>query len=98
MSNESFDAFMAKVKEDAALRDKLRAAGGDDGLSVQALAEFASGQGYSFTAADVTGEMSDAQLGAVAGGLTTSPLLFDKIAPVLSFYKLGGTDYLIKLT
>ena len=43
MSNESFDAFMAKVKEDAALRDKLRAAGGDDGLSVQALAEFASG-------------------------------------------------------
>lgn len=101
MSNESFKAFMARVNEDEGLREKLRAAGGDDGLSLQALAEFAGAHGHAFSVEDVTSELSDAQLGAVAGGLTTAPLLFGKASPHLTFYKLGGSDLMsthIKLT
>lgn len=69
MSNESFKAFMTKVVEDPGLREQLRAAGGDAGVSAQALADFAKGHGYSFTAEDVTGELSDKDLEGVAGGI-----------------------------
>jgi predicted ribosomally synthesized peptide with nif11-like leader len=102
MSVESFNAFMAKVEEDQQLRDKLRAAGGDVGLPVQALAEFAGRHGYSFTAEDVTGELSDAQLEGVAGGMgrmITGPTRFDydKISPTLSV-KSMDSGLMFKLT
>ena len=67
MSSDAFKAFMAKVSADQGLREKLRAAGGDAGISTQALVDFANGQGYVFSAADVTGELSDAELGAASG-------------------------------
>jgi predicted ribosomally synthesized peptide with nif11-like leader len=84
MSNESFKAFMTKVAADPGLREQLRAAGGEAGLSSQALADFAKGQGYAFTAEDVTGELSDKDLEGVAGGILiglNQPTLTDKLSP-----------------
>lgn len=100
MSSDSFKAFMAKVEADQGLREQLRAAAGDTGLPVQALAEFAKGHGYAFTAEDVTGELSDTQLEGVAGGILiglNQPLLGDKLSPTFSFMR-SGSDYMIKLT
>lgn len=110
MSGEAFKAFVAKVAEDQGLRDKLRAAGGDVGMSAQALADFAKGNGYTFTAEDVTGELSDRQLEGVAGGILiglNQPALGDKLSPsalghkdtsMLGFTSGISSDYLIKLT
>ncbi len=99
MSSESFKAFMAKVDGDQALREKLRTAGGDAGVSAQALAEFAKGHGYSFTAEDVTGELSDADLQGVAGGILigmNQPLAFgDKLSPTFSVLR-AGSDFIFK--
>jgi predicted ribosomally synthesized peptide with nif11-like leader len=98
MSSESFKAFMTKVTADQGLREQLRAAGGDAGVSPQALADFAKGQGYSFTAEDVTGELSDKDLEGVAGGILiglSQPTLTDKLSP-FSVLR-SGSDYLFKL-
>jgi len=84
MSSESFKAFMTKVTADQGLREQLRAAGGEAGLSSQALADFAKGHGYSFTAEDVTGELSEKELEGVAGGILiglNQPALMDKQSP-----------------
>lgn len=97
MSSESFQAFVQKVTDDPGLREQLRAAGGDDGLSLQALAEFAKHHGFEFAASDVTGELSDAQLGGVAGGILiglNQSLTMYKLSPTLSV----TSDYLVKLT
>jgi predicted ribosomally synthesized peptide with nif11-like leader len=98
MSSESFAAFVARLDEDKALREQLRAAGGDQGLRVEALADFAKAHGYEFTADDVTGELSEKQLEAVAGGLARTfsvSTTFDKVSPVLSVSYLNG--YLFKI-
>jgi predicted ribosomally synthesized peptide with nif11-like leader len=99
MSSESFKAFMTKVTADQGLREKLRAAGGDAGVSAQALADFAKGQGYSFTAEDVTGELSDTDLEGVAGGILiglNQPLAFgDKLSPTFSVLR-SGSDFVFK--
>lgn len=101
MSNASFKAFMAKVDQDAGLRETLRAAGGDSGLPLQAVAEIAAGQGYSFTAADVTGELSERQLDGVAGGLSFnlsgSPISHEGIKLTnTSSYSLVGSSFVFK--
>lgn len=101
MSNESFKAFLAKVDADAGLREKLRAAGGDAGLSAQAVADFAAGQGYSFSVADLSGELSEKQLEGVAGGLSlslspsTTSYDWRKLTGTSS-YSLTGSDFTFK--
>lgn len=81
MSSESFKKFMEKVEHDTGLRQELRAASGEFGMPVDAVVAFAATRGYSFKAEDVspelsgtplapfTGELSEASLGAVAGGV-----------------------------
>jgi predicted ribosomally synthesized peptide with nif11-like leader len=98
MSNESFKAFMTKVAADPGLREQLRAAGGDTGVSAQALADFAKGQGFSFTVADVTDELSDTDLEGVAGGILIGldqPTLTHKLSPTYSVLR-SGSDLIFK--
>jgi predicted ribosomally synthesized peptide with nif11-like leader len=99
MSSESFKAFMTKVTSDQGLRDQLRAAGGDVGVSTQALADFAKARGYSFTVADVTDELSDKDLEGVAGGILiglNQPLAFgDTLSPTYSVLR-SGSDFIWK--
>lgn len=101
MSSESFKAFMAKVTQEPELRQKLRAAGGDAGLSVEALSAFASGMGYAFTAEDVTGELSEKQLEGVAGGLARGLARMNtydwhKLTGVSSYQAPSGGDLMFK--
>lgn len=73
MSSESFLMFMAKLENDAGLRQELRAAGGEAGMSADAVIAFAARKGCEFTAEDI-GALSDQQLEAVAGGGNTAAL------------------------
>jgi predicted ribosomally synthesized peptide with nif11-like leader len=94
MSNESFRAFMAKVQKDEGLKQELRAAGGADGMSVEAVAAFAVRKGYEFKVQDVSSELSDKQLDAVAGGLfnpTNGLPQFLKIEGVNTYLSSAGT-------
>jgi predicted ribosomally synthesized peptide with nif11-like leader len=69
MSSESFKQFMAKVQNDQGLKQELRAAGGASGMSAEAVVAFAATKGYAFKVEDVSSELTDQQLDAVAGGL-----------------------------
>ncbi len=66
-SDDTFQSFLAKLENDAGLREELRAAGFDAGMPADALIAFAAGKGYAFRIEDA-GELSDRQLDAVAGG------------------------------
>jgi predicted ribosomally synthesized peptide with nif11-like leader len=68
MGSGSFKTFLAMVQHDAGLRQELRAAGGNANLSAEALIAFAAAKGYAFELEDVSGELDDKQLEAVAGG------------------------------
>lgn len=69
MRNEAFETFLAKVQNDESLRNELRAAGGETDMPVEALVAFAASKGYEFKVADISGELTDQPLEAVAGGL-----------------------------
>jgi predicted ribosomally synthesized peptide with nif11-like leader len=73
MSSESFLMFVAKLENDAGLRQELRAAGDEAGMPADAVIAFAARKGYEFTAEDI-GALSDQQLDAVAGGGNTGTL------------------------
>ncbi|MCA1992636.1 MAG: Nif11-like leader peptide family RiPP precursor [Coleofasciculus sp. S288] len=81
MSIEAVADFTKRLTEDASLQEELRAAVGDkEGMEAsQAVADLGSKHGYSFTAeeaqqvrdyvvANESGELSEEQLEAVAGG------------------------------
>jgi len=68
MSSESYRMFLAKLENDAGLRQELRAAGFESGMAADAVIGFAAGKGYAFGIEDV-GELTDRQLDAVAGGV-----------------------------
>ena len=94
MTSESFKAFMAKVQKDESLKRELRAAGGAAGMPVEAVAAFAAGKGYQFKVADVSNELSDKQLEAVAGGLfnpTNGLPQYLKIDGVSTYLSSAGT-------
>ena len=69
MSEEQLKAFLEKVKADTRLQEKLKAAG-----SNEAALEIAKEAGFAITAEDIqsmqsqSGEVSDAELEAAAGG------------------------------
>ena len=70
MSEEQLKAFLEKVKGDISLQDKLKAAASPD-----AAVQIAKDAGFAITAEDIqsvqsqSGEVSDEELEAAAGGL-----------------------------
>jgi len=60
--------FLKKAHEDSALRKELHARFGEAGIPAKDLAVFAAGRGYKFSVDELTGELSDENLGAVSGG------------------------------
>ena len=70
MSEEQLNAFLDKVKSDAELQEKLKAA-----ASPEAAIDIAKAAGFSITAEDIqsmqsaTVELSDAELEGAAGGI-----------------------------
>lgn len=77
MSSESFKKFMEKVRSDEGLKTELRAAGSAAGMPVEAMVAFAAGKGYDFKVEDVSSELTDKQLDAVAGGAYDAFLKID---------------------
>jgi predicted ribosomally synthesized peptide with nif11-like leader len=71
MGTDSFKAFMKKTQEDGGLHEELRARFGDlsAGVPANELAEFAAGKGYTFTVEELQGELSNAELAGVSGGV-----------------------------
>ena len=77
MSEEQLKAFLEKVKADASLQEKLRAAGDAD--AVLAIAKEA---GFSISAEDLTkaqSEVSDKDLESAAGGQAVVSLYLSKV-------------------
>ena len=91
MSRQSFEAFMGALKKDPALQQELREKIGDPAQGVKSgdLDQFASARGYDFKVEEIKGELSEKQLDAVAGGLSS--------LSSMSVYKLEtsllGTNY-----
>ena len=67
MSEEQLKAFLAKVKGDSSLQDKLKAA-----KSLEDVVGIAKEQGYEFTA-DKFSQLSEVELEGVAGGTAGVP-------------------------
>ena len=67
MSEEQLKAFLAKVKADTSLQEKLKAA-----KSPEDVVGIAKEQGYEFTADKIT-ELSEDELDGVAGGVCAWP-------------------------
>ena len=65
MSEEQLKAFIAKVKEDSNLQEKLKAA-----KLPENVVDIAKAHGYEFTADEIT-ELSEEELENVAGGTDT---------------------------
>lgn len=84
MSSESFKKFMEKVRSDEGLKTELRAAGSAAGMPVEAMVAFAAGKGYDFKVEDVSSELTDKQLDAVAGGAYDAFLKIDGLQTFLS--------------
>ncbi len=69
MSRESFEAFVSKLQQDESLQKEFREQlGAPESASAEDLQKFAASKGYQFKVEDVTGQLSDKQLDAVAGG------------------------------
>ncbi|QNI53620.1 nif11-like leader peptide domain protein [Synechococcus sp. BIOS-E4-1] len=66
MSEEQLKAFLAKAKDDQSIQDKLKAA-----KTPEDVVSIAKEHGHEFTADKITGltELSEEELGGVAGGL-----------------------------
>ncbi|MEQ8234522.1 MAG: Nif11-like leader peptide family RiPP precursor [Gammaproteobacteria bacterium] len=93
MDKQSFEAFMHKVQEDDALAQELRAKLGDpaDGIVGADLERFAAEKGYQFDLEEISGELSDEDLEAVAGGAGTfSPTIG---ALSLKFYSPSALSF-----
>jgi len=99
MSSESFKSFMAKIRNDEGLKNEFRAAGGDAGMPVEAMVALAAGKGYEFKVEDVSGDLTDKQLGSVTGGALYMKLdgLTDHKVPGLSTYLSSAGSLMIKL-
>jgi len=69
MSSDAFQAFLKKVEEDEDLRRALDGASGEKGIPAETFLAMAAERGYEFTVDDVSDELNDAELDAVAGGL-----------------------------
>jgi predicted ribosomally synthesized peptide with nif11-like leader len=99
MPKQTFDDFLAKLQQDVDLRREFTSRFGtpEEGVPAKELAAFAAGKGYQFDVADVSSQLSDAQLDAVAGGLAYK---IDTIAGSLAYKFVTpntlGTDLYIK--
>ena len=81
MPEEQLKAFLEKVKGDASLQEKLKAAASLDAV-IDNVIEIAKGAGFSITAEDIqsrqpaTVELSDDELEGAAGGLCCGGISF----------------------
>ena len=100
MSIESLKTFMAQVQQDADLRQKLADIADDDGIPLEALAKIAAEKGYEFSVEDISGELSDEQLEAVAGGLARTTLtttsLKGEVIPKIDLFQVPSGDLYLK--
>jgi len=89
MSDQSFEAFMKRVQEDDALEQELRAKLGNpaEGIAAADLERFAAEKGYAFDLEEVSGELSDEDLEAVAGGAGTFSSMIGDLS--IKFYSPG---------
>jgi predicted ribosomally synthesized peptide with nif11-like leader len=90
MSKQAFEDFIKKLQQDSNLYSELtsRFAGSEAEIAAADVAKFAAEKGYAFQVADISTELSEDQLSAVAGGLST--LSYKEYSP----YSLGGTLYI----
>lgn len=86
MADQSFEAFMKRIQEDDALEQELRAKLGDpaEGIAAAGLERFAAEKGYAFDLEEISGELSDEDLEAVAGGTGTFSSLVGDVS--IKFY------------
>ena len=84
MSEEQLSALLAKLKEDAGLRERLQGAGGDLDAAVALVKEagfdLSKADWLKYQAKQTLVELSDEELGGVAGGY--GPSAFAPIDPV----------------
>ncbi|MEQ8660307.1 MAG: Nif11-like leader peptide family RiPP precursor [Gammaproteobacteria bacterium] len=93
MDQHSFEAFMRKVQEDDALAQELRAKLGDpaEGIAAADLERFAAEKGYRFDLDEISGELSDEDLEAVAGGAGTFSSTIGTLS--LKFYSPSSLSF-----
>lgn len=103
MSIQSLETFMAKVEQDPELKQKLTDQADENGIPLAAVAKLAAEKGYEFSVEDISSELSEDQLDAVAGGLArtlarttlTTTSLKGEVFPKVELYPaLGGDLYL----
>src|ERR1700690_1825328 len=92
MGNNSFKLFLAKVKNDASLKQELRAASGETTMPVEALVAFAAGKGYEFKVEDVSNELSDASLESIAAGGAQPHMIGSTVSQDISVLKIDGLN------
>lgn len=90
MTKQVFQEFMAKVAQDAGLRQEVEALKKDEqGVPVSELTALAARKGYSFSVEDVSTELSEEELTGVSGGLLPAVNMAHKHFPkVERFVKL----------
>lgn len=70
MGNDALGDFLNKLTSDTGLQRELEALGrGKPEVSPQEVVDFAAAKGYRFSVDDISGELSDESLEAVAGGM-----------------------------
>lgn len=95
MSRQAFEEFMQKLAGDEALRGEASALARDDGsVPLSSLADLAAANGYRFSVEDVSGELGDEQLDAVAGGVRFST---GKPIPAFELFTTSTGEYLLKI-
>ncbi len=100
MTKKGFGEFMAKVAQDAQLRREVDALAKDDkGVPLSALAALGARKGYAFRVEDVSNELTDEEVGAVAGGLLPAVNISQKAFPKVQFlkYEVPGGGFFLKL-
>lgn len=70
--SSDFKQFMTKLQSDEGLKQELLAVGSQASKPVEAVIAFAESKGYKITAEDISGELTERQLDAVAGGLAAN--------------------------
>ena len=89
MANRMFEDFVDQLTASGQLQDELYELADDDGVvGMDEVADFARGHGFEFSAEELTDELDDDQLDAIAGGGTLS---YPKVEIGLSSTRLDAS-------
>lgn len=99
MSKQAYDDFMKQLQGDTALqremKEQLKTL--EEGVPASEVANFAAAKGYQFSVEDISGELDEEALNAVAGGLSylnIGTIQLDTYYKVDSLYlKFDGLSY-----